>query len=150
MALISCPECKKQVSSLAPACPHCGFPEPAKHQKNQRSMQDLLHRHLEVKQKLLDMRERFIARFPKRPRPGYDELNSFIQSLLEFSKAIDIRVGSLRGMIQSGKSLSPDGFNLLSKEIESFLRSAEVGEMTYRNFTPKYTLIDPTKKKDWL
>jgi hypothetical protein len=26
MALISCPECKKQVSTLASACPHCGCP----------------------------------------------------------------------------------------------------------------------------
>lgn len=26
MALITCPECQKEISSLAPACPHCGFP----------------------------------------------------------------------------------------------------------------------------
>lgn len=26
MALIRCPECKKQISSKAKACPHCGFP----------------------------------------------------------------------------------------------------------------------------
>jgi hypothetical protein len=26
MALISCPECKKEVSSLASACIHCGAP----------------------------------------------------------------------------------------------------------------------------
>lgn len=26
MALISCPECKKQISNMAKACPHCGFP----------------------------------------------------------------------------------------------------------------------------
>ena len=26
MALINCPECNGQVSSQAPACPHCGFP----------------------------------------------------------------------------------------------------------------------------
>lgn len=26
MALIRCPECKKQISSRAKACPHCGFP----------------------------------------------------------------------------------------------------------------------------
>ncbi len=26
MALIACPECNKQVSDQAPACPHCGFP----------------------------------------------------------------------------------------------------------------------------
>lgn len=26
MALISCPECKKQISNLAKACPHCGYP----------------------------------------------------------------------------------------------------------------------------
>jgi len=25
MALINCPECKKEVSSLAKTCPHCGF-----------------------------------------------------------------------------------------------------------------------------
>jgi len=26
MALLPCPECKKEVSDKAPACPHCGFP----------------------------------------------------------------------------------------------------------------------------
>jgi zinc ribbon protein len=26
MALVTCPECKQQVSSQAAACPHCGFP----------------------------------------------------------------------------------------------------------------------------
>ena len=26
MALISCPECKKHVSSIAPTCPNCGYP----------------------------------------------------------------------------------------------------------------------------
>jgi hypothetical protein len=26
MALIACPECEKEVSDLARACPHCGFP----------------------------------------------------------------------------------------------------------------------------
>lgn len=26
MALIACPECQKQVSDAAPACPHCGYP----------------------------------------------------------------------------------------------------------------------------
>lgn len=25
MALIQCPECKKEVSSTAPTCPHCGY-----------------------------------------------------------------------------------------------------------------------------
>ena len=25
MALIECPECKKRISSLAEACPNCGF-----------------------------------------------------------------------------------------------------------------------------
>jgi len=29
MALIPCPECKREISSAAPACPHCGFPNPA-------------------------------------------------------------------------------------------------------------------------
>ncbi len=26
MALIQCPECQKQISEQAAACPHCGFP----------------------------------------------------------------------------------------------------------------------------
>ena len=26
MALIPCPECEKEVSDMAVACPHCGFP----------------------------------------------------------------------------------------------------------------------------
>jgi len=26
VALVDCPECGKQVSTLAVACPHCGFP----------------------------------------------------------------------------------------------------------------------------
>ena len=26
MALIQCPECKKEISSKAPTCPHCGAP----------------------------------------------------------------------------------------------------------------------------
>src|SRR5262249_35388945 len=26
MALISCPECRREVSDRAPACPHCGWP----------------------------------------------------------------------------------------------------------------------------
>ncbi len=26
MALVDCPECGKRVSTLAVACPHCGFP----------------------------------------------------------------------------------------------------------------------------
>jgi hypothetical protein len=26
MALIKCPECKKEISDIAPACPHCGMP----------------------------------------------------------------------------------------------------------------------------
>lgn len=26
MALVECPECGKEVSTLATACPHCGFP----------------------------------------------------------------------------------------------------------------------------
>jgi hypothetical protein len=25
MALIDCPECKKQISDQAPVCPHCGY-----------------------------------------------------------------------------------------------------------------------------
>ncbi|MFA5516114.1 MAG: hypothetical protein WDA20_07485 [Desulfuromonadales bacterium] len=27
MALIDCPECQKQISEQAVACPHCGFPQ---------------------------------------------------------------------------------------------------------------------------
>lgn len=30
MALISCPECKREVSENSPSCPHCGQPYPAK------------------------------------------------------------------------------------------------------------------------
>ncbi len=30
MALISCPECKKEVSDKAESCPHCGCPLSAK------------------------------------------------------------------------------------------------------------------------
>jgi len=26
VALVSCPECEQQISTLAVACPHCGFP----------------------------------------------------------------------------------------------------------------------------
>ncbi len=26
MALVSCPECNKEISNLAAACPHCGYP----------------------------------------------------------------------------------------------------------------------------
>ena len=26
MAINTCPECKQEVSSAAPACPHCGYP----------------------------------------------------------------------------------------------------------------------------
>jgi len=26
MPLIECPDCKKQISDIAPACPHCGRP----------------------------------------------------------------------------------------------------------------------------
>jgi len=26
MALINCPECKKEISDKAESCPHCGFP----------------------------------------------------------------------------------------------------------------------------
>ena len=26
MALVDCPECERRVSTLAAACPHCGFP----------------------------------------------------------------------------------------------------------------------------
>lgn len=26
MALIACPECQREISSRAPACPHCGYP----------------------------------------------------------------------------------------------------------------------------
>ncbi len=26
MALVSCPECQRQVSNMAPACPQCGYP----------------------------------------------------------------------------------------------------------------------------
>ena len=29
MALINCPECNKQISDKAPACPHCGYTETA-------------------------------------------------------------------------------------------------------------------------
>lgn len=28
MALVACPECKREISSEAPACPHCGKPQP--------------------------------------------------------------------------------------------------------------------------
>jgi DNA-directed RNA polymerase subunit RPC12/RpoP len=34
MALISCPECNKQVSEKAPQCPHCGSPIATKGKKN--------------------------------------------------------------------------------------------------------------------
>lgn len=30
MALIQCPECKKDISDMARACPHCGYPIPIK------------------------------------------------------------------------------------------------------------------------
>jgi hypothetical protein len=29
VSLITCPECRNQISSAAAACPHCGFPSPA-------------------------------------------------------------------------------------------------------------------------
>ncbi len=31
MALIPCPECKKEKSNTAKTCPHCGFEEPLKY-----------------------------------------------------------------------------------------------------------------------
>lgn len=30
MALINCPECSKEISNKAKACPHCGYPLPTK------------------------------------------------------------------------------------------------------------------------
>jgi hypothetical protein len=33
MALISCPDCAKQISGAAKACPHCGYPLRIKNQK---------------------------------------------------------------------------------------------------------------------
>ena len=37
MALIKCPECDLQVSDLAIACPHCGYPINTKVAKQQQS-----------------------------------------------------------------------------------------------------------------
>ena len=34
MPLIECPECKKQISSLADSCPHCGYSVEAAQAKN--------------------------------------------------------------------------------------------------------------------
>jgi hypothetical protein len=33
MALISCPDCAKQISGAAKACPHCGYPLRIENQK---------------------------------------------------------------------------------------------------------------------
>lgn len=35
MALITCPECNAQISDKAYACPSCGYPMAAQHQKGQ-------------------------------------------------------------------------------------------------------------------
>ena len=150
MALITCPECKKQVSSLAPACPHCGLPHPAGHGKAARDDKALLARLLAGKQTLLEMRARFLKRFPDRPTKGYKELNAFLDSLLSWAQELERKAGNVRGMIAQGKPLTPGGYDSYERELCGFLRAAEVGELTYRNFTPKYTLIDPTQKKNWL
>jgi hypothetical protein len=34
MSLIACPECRKQISSVAAVCPHCGFPIASKNQSD--------------------------------------------------------------------------------------------------------------------
>ena len=147
MALIPCPECKRNVSSLAAACPHCGFPEPAKHQKTIRDDKALLDRLLAGKRTLLELRERFVARFPLRPPKEYRELNFFLDSLFSWAEELERRAENVRGMIAQGKPLTPGSYDFYERDLASFLRSAEVGEKTYRNFTPKYTLTDPTQKK---
>lgn len=93
---------------------------------------------------------RFLARFPERPKKEYGELNLFLDSLSSWAQELGRKAENVREMIAQGKPLPPGGYDFYERELTSFLRSAEVGELTYRNFTPKYTLIDPTKKKDWL
>jgi zinc-ribbon domain len=41
MALLSCPECKKQISDQAPACLHCGYPIKATVQSKSKLTQDI-------------------------------------------------------------------------------------------------------------
>ena len=41
MALIKCPECKKEISNKATACPHCGCPIVAKLPKKMKSLHSL-------------------------------------------------------------------------------------------------------------
>ena len=41
MALLSCPECKKQISDQAPACLHCGYPSKTTVQSKSKITQDI-------------------------------------------------------------------------------------------------------------
>ena len=42
MSVIHCPDCSKQVSKIADACPHCGRPSPAKSKEEVGGTSDVL------------------------------------------------------------------------------------------------------------
>ncbi|MCD7946631.1 MAG: zinc ribbon domain-containing protein [Clostridiales bacterium] len=64
MALIACPECAKEVSEQAEACPHCGFPvskylkEQEKKRRGSRDKRKIQYTDEELQQAINQQREK--------------------------------------------------------------------------------------------
>ena len=159
MALISCPECKRQISDKAAACPHCGYPSPARGAQAGGGMQELLSQYeawqAQIERYCREVSERMETHKREHPvlrpwemRYDYGELRSFLTDAQASAKTIAQRIGEIRAYMASGKTPNPRQFDFYTQSFRGQVSGLEIAYRTLKgkDFAPRLILGDPTQR----
>ena len=159
MALISCPECKRQISDRAAACPHCGYPSPAKGTSDGGgSIKALLARYEAWQAQAERYRDEVDAHIrthmgahhsrPWETRYEYRELRSFVRACHTCAGSIAERVASIRAFLASGATPQPKQFDYYTTLFQNNLHALQIeyNALKAKGFAPEIILSDPTQR----
>ena len=157
MALILCPECKKEISDRATACPHCGLPSPAAKKSSACNAHTALAQYnawfTEVtgyKNEAIESKARYTARDKNATRYGggrndYLDLDNLINALHRFCMELNRRSTVLQRQIADGNPPSDAVCANQLRAAEDTLQSLRLSFKTRKagGFTPGYTHKNP-------
>ena len=156
MALILCPECKKEISSQATACPHCGLPSPAAVKPSTCNAHTALMQYeawlSEVtgyKNEAIEAKARYVAKERTASRYGgrndYLDLDNLINALHSFCMELNRRRTVLKRQIANGTPPSDFFCADQLRASEETLQSLRLSFKTRKagGFTPGYTHKNP-------
>ena len=105
MALINCPECSKEVSDMALACPHCGFGVAGYIEKERIAQQELAdeQKRQEKKQQELERRQELARTIKSKMDSAAESARSKVDSVAEKVKSAKSAKSAPKQLHQCGK-----------------------------------------------